>query len=56
VHGAQRRARADDVRREAAEKLQEAAAGIGRLGSTAMSALGREIDALRERLRRSRDE
>lgn len=56
VRGEQRRARVEDVRSDAAQKLQDAAAEIGRLGSTAMSALGREIDALRERLRRSRDE
>ncbi|HEX5065837.1 MAG TPA: CBS domain-containing protein [Myxococcota bacterium] len=46
----QRRAQAEHVREEIVEKLREAAERLRELGGDAVTALGRELDSLRERI------
>jgi len=50
-----RRAQAERFREELGDKLQEVSTGLRKLGGDAMSAIGREVDGLRERLRKGRE-
>ena len=51
----QRRVQAEHVREEVAEKLQEVAARMRQIGSETMSALGREVENLRDKVSLWRD-
>jgi CBS domain-containing protein len=51
----QRRVQAEHVREEITEKLDDAAKRLRQLGSEAMSALGREVEGLREKIARWRE-
>jgi CBS domain-containing protein len=55
VRREQRRVQAEHVRDEVVEKLQDAGARLRQAGGEAMTALGREVDALREKVRRWRE-
>jgi CBS domain-containing protein len=55
VRREQRRVQAEQVRDEVVEKLQDAGARLRQAGGEAMTALGREVDVLRERVRRWRE-
>lgn len=55
VRREQRRTQAEHVRDEVVDKLQEAATRLRQAGGDAMSALGKEVEGLREKVRRWRE-